>query len=132
MELSVLFLRLEEVLKIHENQITLYGGSPGIRDEKLLEAALAQPEASYAGNYLHADIYSMAAAYMYHLAMDHPFVDGNKRVATVCALIFLELNNYELDVSNEILEKTVFELASSHLAKDDLVDFYKRNTKPLS
>ena len=109
MELSVLFLRLEEVLKIHENQITLY-----------------------AGNYLHADIYSMAAAYMYHLAMDHPFVDGNKRVATVCALIFLELNNYELDVSNEILEKTVFELASSHLAKDDLVDFFKRNTKPLS
>lgn len=102
---------------IHQNQIENYGGSLGVRDRGMLEAALAQPESSFADTYLHPDIYSMAAAYLYHIAMNHPFVDGNKRVATVSSLVFLELNDYELEVDEDLLEKTVFRVASSEMEK---------------
>src|SRR5947208_1858403 len=83
------FLTLHEVLGIHANQIELYGGSLGIRDQGLLEAALAQPEATFGGDYLHHDIYEMAAAYLFHLVQNHPFIDGNKRVGTVAATVVL-------------------------------------------
>ena len=80
------FLSLEEVQAIHANQLRLYGGSDGLRDAGLLRSALAQPEGAFAGQWLHADLAAMAAAYIFHLAQDHPFVDGNKRVALVCGL----------------------------------------------
>jgi len=85
----VLFLTLDDILESHQNQIETYGGSHGVRDIGLLESAIAQPEASFGGQYLHADIFEMAAAYLYHLVMNHPFVDGNKRVGLEASLIFL-------------------------------------------
>jgi death-on-curing protein len=89
------------IIESHQNQIDTYGGSHGIRDIGLLESAIAQPEASFGGQYLHADIFQMAAAYIYHLVMNHPFVDGNKRVGLEAALIFLEINNENLNASDE-------------------------------
>jgi death on curing protein len=75
------FLALELVLELHRDQIESFGGSPGIRDQGLLESALAQPEATFGGEYLHSTIPDQAAAYLYHLALNHPFIDGNKRTA---------------------------------------------------
>ncbi|RLA61514.1 MAG: type II toxin-antitoxin system death-on-curing family toxin [Epsilonproteobacteria bacterium] len=129
MEENILFLTLGEVMLIHQNQINLYGGSLGVRDHGLLEAALAQPEASFGGEYLHPDIYSKAAAYLYHLVMNHPFIDGNKRVATASTLVFLEMNDYELDADEGVLFETVMRVASSELGKDDLVQFFRKYTK---
>ena len=91
-----LFLTLAEVIEIHADQITRYGGQDGVRDFGLLESALAQPEASFAGEWLHQGLHEMAAAYAYHLCQNHPFLDGNKRVALASALIFLALNGVSL------------------------------------
>ena len=90
------FLTLADVIEIHKNQILIYGGEYGTRDIRLLESALAQPEASFGGEWLHADLFAMASAYAFHICMNHPFLDGNKRAALVTALTFLELNGVSL------------------------------------
>lgn len=87
------FLRLDEVLAMHADQIRRYGGRPGIRDLELLESALGAPEASYGGDYLHPTLHEMAAAYLFHIVRNHPFVDGNKRIAAALFLWFLDHNN---------------------------------------
>ncbi|MBI3855807.1 MAG: Fic family protein, partial [Planctomycetes bacterium] len=77
--MTLLFLSTESVQRIHEDQIQRYGGSLGIRDMGLLESAVAMPQAGSGGQYFHTDLYEMAAAYLFHLVKNHPFVDGNKR-----------------------------------------------------
>src|SRR5450631_2767122 len=94
---ELIFLTLAEVIDIHSNQIELYGGQNGVRDFGLLQSALAQPEASFAGQWLHEDIFLMAAAYAFHVCQNHPFFDGNKRTALAAALVFLELNGISID-----------------------------------
>ena len=91
-----LFLTLAEVIELHADQIRRYGGQDGVRDFGLLESALAQPEASFAGEWLHRDAHEMAAAYVYPVCRSHPFVDGNKRTALACALVLLELNGFSV------------------------------------
>jgi death on curing protein len=125
------FLTLEEILEIHRNQIDLYGGSHGVKDQGMLESALAQPAASFGGEFLHKDVIEMAAAYCFHLIENHAFNDGNKRVGIVAALIFLEMNNYEMDVTEEALEKFVIDLASGKLSKIEVTSFIRKNTKEL-
>jgi len=71
------FLTVEEVLVLHEMQIERYGGSRGIRDRGLLESAVAMPQASFGGEYVHATLHEMAAAYAFHIAENQPFIDGN-------------------------------------------------------
>ena len=75
-----LFLTVDEVLEIHEEQIERYGGSSGLRDAAALESAVATPQATFGGEFLHTSIPAMAAAYLYHLCQNHPFTDGKKRV----------------------------------------------------
>src|SRR6266550_2143606 len=91
-----IFLEFAEVVELHNSRIRLYGGSEGIRDLGLLEAALAMPKASFGGQFLHEDLYAMAAAYLFHLVMNHPFVDGNKRIGLAAAILFLNYNGIEL------------------------------------
>src|SRR5580692_9224146 len=93
---EILFLTRDEVVEIHRDQIERYGGSLGIRDEGLLQSAVAMPEASFGGERLHASISGIAAAYLFHLAMNHPFIDGNKRVGAASAIVFLKMNGREL------------------------------------
>lgn len=131
MEEEITFLTLSEIMEIHQDQIDRYGGSLGVRDQGLLEAALSQPQAGFGGTYLHPDLHSMAGAYLFHLVKNHPFVDGNKRVATVTALVFLLMNDHELEVKDDLLEKTVFEAAASKISKDEIIDFFRRNTKAI-
>ena len=73
------FLSVADVLGFHEDQLANYGGAPGVRDMGLLESAVAMPMAGFGDQYLHADLFEMAAAYLYHIVCNHPFVDGNKR-----------------------------------------------------
>lgn len=86
------FLTLAEVINIHADQIQHYGGGEGIRDIELLSLAVAMPYVSFSEQFLHADIFEMAAAYAFHISQNHPFIDGNKRTALASALVFLEMN----------------------------------------
>jgi len=92
--LEPLFLPLCEVLEIDEQQIELYGGSPGLRDAAGLESAVATPQATFGGEFLHNTIPAIAAAYLFHLCQNHPFIDGNKRVGANAAVTFLLMNNW--------------------------------------
>jgi death on curing protein len=121
----VVFLTLDDIIESHQNQIDTYGGSHGIRDIGLLESAIAQPEASFGGQYLHADIFQMAAAYIYHLVMNHPFVDGNKRVGLEAALIFLEINNENLNASDEELVDLVLKTTAGQIGKREIAEFFR-------
>lgn len=125
------FLSLAEVLEIHLDQTAHYGGHPGIRDLDLLKSALGMPSATFGGKYLHTDIHEMAAAYLFHLVKNHPFIDGNKRVGTVAAAIFLDLNGYELNAPEDGLAETVLALARGELNKADLAIFFRRWTSPM-
>ena len=124
------FLTLLEVLEIHADQIERYGGSPGIRDAGLLESAMAMPSATFGDNYLHADLFEMAAAYLFHITMNHPFVDGNKRVGAVSALIFLAINGIEIDADEDVFEQAVLAVADGRWDKADIAAFLKENVRP--
>ena len=93
-DVEPLFLSVEEVLALHEDQLRLFGGSGGLRDRGVLEAAIAMPAATFDGAYLHSDLFEMAAAYAFHIAEGQPFLDGNKRAALNAALVFLDLNGW--------------------------------------
>ena len=121
----MVFLTLDDIIESHQNQIDTYDGSHGIRDIGLLESAIAQPEASFGGQYLHADIFQMAAAYIYHLVMNHPFVDGNKRVGLEAALIFLEINNENLNASDEELVDLVLKTTAGQIGKREIAEFFR-------
>ncbi|MGB0766955.1 MAG: type II toxin-antitoxin system death-on-curing family toxin [Phycisphaeraceae bacterium] len=119
----MLFLTLEETLTIHRDQIDRYGGTDELRDGGLLKSALAMPMAQFSGTYLHETPADMAAAYLYHLACNHPFVDGNKRVAAVAARVYLMLNGYRFDPPPEDYERLVLKVASAELSKEDVAVF---------
>ena len=117
-----LFLSLDEVLEIHKQQIERYGGSSGLRDASVLESAVATPQATFGGEFLHTSIPAMAAAYLFHLCRNHPFVDGNKRVGANAAITFLLMNDWEPTFAEEELVALVLSVASSGLSKPRLID----------
>lgn len=121
-----LFLTLAEVIEIHADQLQRYGGQGGLRDWGLLVSALAQPEASFAGEWLHKDLYEMAAAYAYHICQNHPFLDGNKRTALACALVFLELNGISLLDPTGRLKGAMDRITSGKMAKQACATFLRR------
>ncbi len=86
------FLTLDDVLAMHDDQLERFGGSAGIRDMGALESAIAMTTATFDGEFLHQDLFNMAAAYAFHIAENQPFVDGNKRTALNAALVILDIN----------------------------------------
>jgi death-on-curing protein len=124
-----IFLSLAEVLEIHNDQIRRYGGREGIRDLELLQSALAVPSASFAGNFLHEDLPEMAAAYLFHVVRNHPFIDGNKRSGTVAALVFLLLNGCTFNAPENKLVETVVAVASGKMSKAELALFFRKWAK---
>jgi len=124
-----LFLTLAEVIDIHKDQIEQYGGGSGIRDLGFLQSALAQPESSFSGEWLHLDLYEMAAAYAYHICNNHPFIDGNKRTALAASLVFLELNGISiLDPKHKLLD-VMWQTAKGKLDKDELAKILRKLSK---
>jgi death on curing protein len=121
-----LFLTLAEVIEIHADQIDRYGGQAEVRDLGLLESALSQPEATFAGTWLHQDLYSMGAAYAYHLCQNHPFIDGNERTALASALVFLELNGVSTLDPRGRLKTAMIRIASGKLSKDDFAKLLQK------
>lgn len=122
------FLSFDQVLKLHANQIENYGGQHGVRDRGLLESALAQPAATFGDQFLCADLYEMAAAYLYHIVCNHPFLDGNKRAGAVAALVFLEANRIELTASEDDYADMVIAVAEGRMAKAEVAAFLRINS----
>ena len=122
------FLSLDEVLEIHEQQIERYGGSAGLRDPAGLESAIATPQATFGGEFLHA---SMAAAYLFHLCQNRAFIDGKKRVGANAAITFLLMNNWDVTFDEEELVDLVLSVASGRLNKRGLIEIFEARCKPL-
>ncbi len=130
--MEIVFLTLDDVMTIHRNQIQRYGGRDGLRERGMLLSAIAMPEASFGGKYLHPDLPAMAAAYLYHIIQNHPFVDGNKRVGLVAALAFLYLNGHRLQCAVHNVEEIVWAVAQGHYTKEALIIFFREYTLPNS
>lgn len=126
----MIFVTLDEVIAIHSDQIDRYGGSAGIRDVRLLDSALSMPQASFDGAYLHETVYEMAAAYLYHVVQNHPFVDGNKRTGLMVAIAFLGLNGTALVAEPDALTELVLSVAAGQCSKSEVAVFLQRNTRP--
>ncbi|MBK4729626.1 type II toxin-antitoxin system death-on-curing family toxin [Oxynema sp. CENA135] len=120
------FLTRADALLLHADQIESFGGTPGLRDEGLLDSALAQPQATFAGEFLHSTIPEQAAAYLYHLAMNHPFIDGNKRTAFAVMDTFLRVNGYSLTLTDEQAYELVLRVVKGQLNKAGLLAELKR------
>ena len=114
------FVSKSMVLSIHARQIERFGGTPGVRDEGLLESALAQPQATFGGQFLHPTINEQAAAYLYHIAMNHPFIDGNKRTAFAVTDTFLRVNACALNLTDDEVYDLVMRVARGRMTKEEL------------
>jgi len=122
------FLTLAEVLALHRDQLARYGGKPGVRSHELLRSALGVPRAGVREGYLHADVVEMAAAYLFHIVRDHPFVDGNKRVGALAAIVFLALNGVDLCAPEDAFEALVVAVASGDSSKSAVAEFLRAHT----
>jgi death on curing protein len=125
-----IFLTLDEVLALHADQVDRYGGALGIRDLALLESAIATPAASCRGEFLHGSLHEMAAAYLFHLIKNHPFIDGNKRVALISTIVFLGFNDLALTAEPDALTSLVIGVADGSVSKAEVAVFLKLDTRP--
>jgi death-on-curing protein len=122
---AITFLNVDDVLLLHADTIDTDGGSHGVRDHGLLDAAVAMPRQQFSGQFLHEDLSAMAAAYLFHIAQNHPFVDGNKRAAVMSALAFLHVNNIATLPAPQELEAVTLRVAAGEMRKDELTKWLR-------
>lgn len=125
-----IFLSTEDVMSLHADQLELYGGSAGVRDAGALEAAVQMPQATFGGQFLHPDLFSMAAAYAFHIAESQAFIDGNKRTGLNAALVFLLLNGWEVVDLKGRLYDAMIALAVRSLDKPGLARLLEELARP--
>lgn len=125
-------LTLGEVVDLHWRLLAASGGATGIRDIALLESALAQPTATFAGADLHPTLLDKAAALGFSLVANHPFLDGNKRIGHAAMEVFLLLNGYEVEASVDEQERLMLDVASGHLGREQLAAWLRQHAAPVS
>ena len=119
----------EEIVPIlHRDLLQRYGGKPGIRDAGLLSSALSQPRMTYGGKFVHRTVFEKASAYGFHLCSNHPFIDGNKRVAFVVMVLFLSQNGYELTANEEAAFEMMMAVADGKVKKPALASWLKAHS----
>ncbi len=121
------FLWVDQIPQIHAKLILQFGGDPGLGDRGLLESAVAMPKSVYGGNLLHESLEEKAAAYLFHLCSNHPFLDGNKRVAVAAAEVFLLVNDHELLAKDEELEELTLGVVRGERSKEEVIAFFKQH-----
>ncbi len=131
MKTEPLWIPLQAIIDLHQQQIAEHGGLPGIQQEGSLESALARPRQvdAYAGQ--KSDIFSLAAAYAWGIARNYPFVDGNKRMALIAIYVFLGLNGYHLDAREQDAFEIMMQLADGALEEERLAKWIKDSSQPL-
>jgi death on curing protein len=129
---EVTFLTFDEVLALHTDQLSRYGGRDGILDPNVVKSAIAQARVTMFGQYLHSDIAEMAAAYLCHFAAAQGFVDGNKRTGAVCALVFLERNGYTVDCTEDEFYDVTMGVANHLIDKLSLGNWIRERLLPIA
>ncbi|HEX4476595.1 MAG TPA: type II toxin-antitoxin system death-on-curing family toxin [Polyangiaceae bacterium] len=119
------FLDVDDVMALHGVTLDEHGGQSGIRDRGMLESAVATPSATFDGEFLHEDLFAMAAAYAFHIAENQPFIDGNKRAAVGAALVFLDVNDAEIPEATEALYEAMIGFATRRLGKSGLAQLLR-------
>ena len=130
MSFEPLFLTVNEVMQFQADQIRLFGGMEGVGDRGALESAVATPQVAFDGQYLHVDIFEMAAAHAFHIAENQPFVDGNKCAALNAAITFLGLNGLVVLDPNGELYDAMMAISRRDLDKRGLADLLKELSAP--
>jgi death-on-curing protein len=125
---AIEFLELSDILDIHADQISLYGGTVEVRDVGILESAIEQPRATFAEQFLHSFPFEMAAAYLFHIVNNHPFVDGNKRTGTVAALVFLDWNDIDFNCREGELADLTLAVATGIRTKKEIAAFFRERS----
>lgn len=115
---NIYHLTVANVIEVHAEAISQFGGSTGIREMALLESAVAAPKASFGGESVYTDLTEVAAAYLFFLCRNHPFVDGNKRAALGASIVFLRLNGIEPQADSPSWEDLTLDIAASRLDRD--------------
>jgi death on curing protein len=123
------YLSVRQVRALHEALLQATGGAPGICDQGLLESAVAQPRASFAGEDLYPSLPAKAAALMHSLVHNHPFVDGNKRTAIAAAELFLQANQCRLDSDNQSLEELTSAAAAGAIQQEHLRIWFEQHIR---
>ena len=118
------FLTLDDVIEMHAEQIERYGGAHGLRDRAGLESAMATPQATFGGEWLHDSVPAMAAAYLFHLCQNHAFLDGNKRIGANAAITFLLMNGWDLTLDEDELVSLVLGVAAGVIDKKRLTSVF--------
>jgi death-on-curing protein len=126
---AFVYLSVEQIQSLHRDQIARYGGDAGLRDRGLLESALARPAATFGGEDLYPDPPAKAAALMHSLVLNHPFVDGNKRVGAQAAIVFVEVNGWELLATPDELVDVTLELAAGKVAVEALTIWFRHRLR---
>ena len=124
------YLSLGEIVDLHRALLEQTGGAAGIRDLRMLESALAQPRATFDGTDLHVTLVQKAAALGFSLALNHPFVDGNKRVAHAAMEVFLLLNGMALNAAVDDQERLMLDLADGRVTRDELISWLESHAEP--
>lgn len=130
-KLPVIWLSKAVVLAAHEEQLSEHGGAVGLRDDGLLESALARPKHLLAYTEPEPDIPALAASYAFGIARDHPFTDGNKRTSLVVTETFMLLNGIELEASDAELLSTWLQLAEGEISESDLAAWLRERSVSL-
>ena len=120
------FLDVDDVLELHAMQLEEFGGGAGLRDRGLLESAIAQPQASIGGEYVHESLFAMAGAYLFHIVSNHPFVDGNKRAGVLSALVFLDINGVTIGEGSDALYEVTMGVAAGEVEKAEVAASLER------
>jgi death on curing protein len=122
------WLTVKKVLEIHERSLEESGGDPGVRDQRMLESAVAQPRASFDGKDLYPGIADKAAALAFSLVMNHPFVDGNKRTGYAAMMMFLGRNGHTIITTIDERESIFVSLAAGNLAREQFLAWVRART----
>ena len=124
------YLSFKQVRDLHRSQLAHYGGRGGLRDRGALEAAVARPKTTFGGEDLDPDLAAKAAALLHSLVLNHPFVDGNKRVGAHAAVLFLLANGTELIASPAALVEVTLATARGELSAEALAIWFRQRSRP--
>lgn len=120
------FVSKAQVLAIHAEELAMFGGGNGLRDDGLLESALARPRNLHA--YTEATIPDLAATLTFGIVMNHPFIDGNKRTGFLAGFVLLHLNGWDMNIPEQEVVVTILSLAAGEIDEEQLTDWFTRNS----
>ena len=125
------YLSIEQVLTLHEELVGTFGGLLAVRDRGLLESALARPSMTFGGEDLYGDLAAKAAALMHSLVLNHPFIDGNKRIGAAAAEFFAERNGHQILATDDEFEEVTLAVAEGKVAAEALTIWFRQRLRSM-